>query len=564
MVHYLLSWNTPHERLFDIAIRFRAPSDDPQLRLPAWRPGRYLIQDYAANVREWSADERRVWKDGKSSWRVEAQKGEEVTVHYRYYAGVLDAGSSFLDPDAAYFNGSNLFMLVDGLREEECALTIAAPAEWRVETQLARDSGGSFVARNYDHLIDSPTIAAKEMTRHSFVEGGARFHLVFRDDEGIDTEQFVPPMREIARVQAELFGGFPFAEYRFLFHVRHLWHGVEHEDSSSIIVKRAALLGATLGDEGADHLLSIASHELFHAWNVKRIVPARFHPYDYWNETPTRLLWVMEGMTSYYGELSLARAGVWSESRYLEHLQSEMELFESMPAARHLSLSQASFDGWLANPSYNHDLGNAWYSFYNKGEVVSLLLDLTIRKATDNARSLDDVVRLLWERYGETGQGLEEDGFERVVAEVADVGDFFARYVDGVEPLPYEDLLGYGGLTFTSAPASQRIVLGARLSTADGLLIVDGVTRGGAAMEAGLLPKDELLAIDGTRVTNEAAVVNVLRAIREDQTVDVLLSRAGVVRTLSLTARLDSRRAIRLRPDEGNEVRRTWLGSVHG
>ncbi|HEX7831601.1 MAG TPA: hypothetical protein VF787_18240, partial [Thermoanaerobaculia bacterium] len=490
-MHYLLSWGAPSERLFDITLRFTAPSDTPRLLLPSWRPGRYLIQDYAANVREWSAGERAIWKDGKTTWRVEARAGEEVTLRYRYYAGVLDAGSSFLDEGEAYFNGSNLFMLVDGLRHEEHLLTIAAPADWRVETQLPKEDEGRFRARDYDHLIDSPTIAAATLTRHSFVEGGARFHLVFRDDDGIDTEQFVEPVRAIARSQAELFGGFPFDEYRFLYHVRDRWHGVEHENSSSIIVRRAALLGCGPGDEGYDLFLSITAHELFHAWNVKRILPAKFLPYDYWHETPTRLLWVMEGLTSYYGELTLVRSGLWTVTRYLEHLQSEIELLESSTARGHLSLAQASFDGWLADPAHNHDLSNAWFSFYNKGEVVSALLDLAIRRATNGAKSIDDVVRLLWERYGKAGRGLEEDAMERAVAELADVGDFFARYVDGTEPLPYEELFATAGVAFAASPASTAMSLGARLKSSDGLLVVDAVTRGGAAMEAGLLPNDE-------------------------------------------------------------------------
>jgi len=560
MPHYLLSWGAPADRLFDVTIRFRAPIDDPRLLLPVWRPGRYLVQDYAANVREWTAQERDVWKDGKSSWRIRARAGDEVTMRYRYYAGVLDAGSSFLDDDEAYFNGSNLFMLVEGLRDEEHLLTIAAPAEWRIETQLPRDDEQTFRARDYDHLIDSPTIAASTLTRHSFVESGARIHLVFRDDEGIDTQQYVEPVRAIAREQASLFGGtLPFTEYRFLFHVRDRWHGVEHEDSCSIIVRRNALLGATPGDEGHDHLLSISAHELFHAWNVKRIVPARFTPYDYWHETPTRLLWVMEGLTSYYGELSMVRSGVWSTERYLEHLRREIETLESLPARRHLSLSQASFDGWLSNPATMHDHANAWFSFYNKGELVSMLLDLAIRRATRNMRSLDDVVRLLWQEYGVTRRGVEEDAMERAVARYADVGDFFARYVDGTDPLPYEELLASAGIAFTASPQSQRTSLDAKTKSTNGQFVIDSVMRGGAGMEAGLLPNDELLAIAGTRVTDEPTLAQALRAVREGESAELLIARAGVLKALTLRGRRESRVAVELRINGESDVRRSWL-----
>ena len=545
MVHYLLAWSNPRERLYDITIRFTAPDDTPRLLLPAWRPGRYLIQNYAANVREWGGSHR-VWKDGKTSWRVDARAGEAVTVTYRSYAGVLDAGSSFLDDDEAYFNGSNLFMMVEGMRGEEHRLTIAAPAQWRIETQLPRDEE-TFVARDYDHLIDSPVIAAATMTRHTFTESGARFHLIFRDDEGFDTERYVEPTRLIARAQAQLFGGLPFREYRFLYHVREKWHGVEHEDSCSIILKRAALGTAE------DRTLSITSHELFHAWNVKRMLPANFHPYDYWSETPTRLLWAMEGLTSYYGDLSLVRGGVWTVAQYLDHLRKEIETLEGLPARLHLPLSQASFDGWLSDPVQMHDHANAWYSFYTKGEIVSALLDLTIRRSTEGAKSLDDVLLLLWEK-----KILEEDAVEKAVAQVADVGDFFARYIDGVDPLPYAELFATAGVAFASQPRTGA-ALAAKVKMSDGLLVVENVIRGGAGMDAGLLPNDELLSIDGTRTANEAALATALRGLRIGGSAELLVARAGVVKRLSLEARPDPRPEITLRATQPSELRNAWL-----
>jgi predicted metalloprotease with PDZ domain len=560
MPHYLLSWSNPADRLYDITIRFTAPADTPRLLLPAWRPGRYLLQNYAANVREWNAGEARVWKDGKTSWRVDARAGEEVAFRYRYYAGVLDAGSSFLDEDEAYCNGSNLFMLVEGVRGQEHLLTIAAPADWLIETQLAREDGDrTFRARDYDHLIDSPLIAAAKMTRHSFAEEGAMFHLVFRGDEGIETEPFIDPMRAIVRAQSKLFGGLPFPEYRFLYHVRDRWHGVEHEDSCSIIARRDALLGAQPGEEGFDRLLSISSHELFHAWNVKRIVPAKFAPYDYWQETPTRLLWAMEGMTSYFGDLSLVRSGVWTVERYLNHLAKEIETLEGQPARLHLPLAQASFDGWLSDPAQMHDHANAFFSFYNKGEIVSALLDLTIRRSAEGARSLDDVIRLLWEEYGKTGRGLEEDAIGRAVARIADAGDFFDRYVDGTDPLPYADLFAAAGVAFATSPRDpNESFLGAKLRTENGLF-VDGILRGAAGMEAGLLPKDELLALDGNRIATESALKSAMHALKVGETAELLIARAGVTRSLSLTGRPDLRPVVAMRIAEASELRRAWL-----
>jgi predicted metalloprotease with PDZ domain len=553
MVRYALSWSDPNEHLFDVTLTFTAPVDQPLLHLPAWRPGRYLIQNYAANVRQWSPVMRKI---GKSTWRVEARAGDEVTVRYRFYAGILDAGSSFLDESEAYFNGSNLFMMVEGLRQEIASLTIAAPDDWRIETQLPRDAERAFVARDYDHLIDSPTIAARRMTVLSFEESGATIHLVLRDESGIDLSQFVDPVQRIVRAQAELFGGLPLREYRFLYHVTERWHGVEHEASCSITLKRSAILGAKPGDEGYDHFLSITSHELFHLWNVKRILPAAFLPYDYSVEAPTRLLWVMEGITSYFGDRMLVTSGIWDEKRYLEHIGKEIEVLESSPGREILPLSQASFDGWLQEPSQMHDKANAWISFYNKGELVAMLLDLTLRM---HGRTLDELILHLWHEYGERGRGLEEDTVERWAG--PELSDFFARYVHGTDPLPYGELLAPAGVTLLSTPRERSF--GAHVKIADGAVIIESVSRGGAAMAAGILPGDEVIAIDRNRVRCEEDLDRLAKAVGDD--VEVLTARVGLIRSHRITPRADGSVTVKLSiaesaTDEQNEWRRRWIG----
>ncbi len=557
MVRYTISWQDPSDRLFDITVAFTAPSDSPRLSLPAWRPGRYLIQNYAAQVRDWTASAggelRDIRKESKSDWRVNVKAGEEVTVRYRFYAGVLDAGSSFLDFNEAYFNGSNLFMMVDGLRGREATLAIGAPASWGIETQLERDDGNTFKARDYDHLIDSPAIAAEELTRYSFQESGATIHLVFAGDEGVDTEQYVDPLRVIVKSQAAMFGGLPLTDYRFLIHVSDKWHGVEHEASCSIIARRDALLGAKPGDDSHDRFLSICSHEFFHVWNVKRIVPKVFVPYDYSRETPTRLLWVMEGVTSYYGEQTLVRGGVWDTTRYLRHLAGEIEKLEASAAHRSISLSQASFDAWLQRDV--HDRGNAIVDFYNTGEVVAALLDLTILRNTNGAKSLDDVMRILWQ-----WRVLDEDAMERAVSEVTDVGEFFRRYVDGTDPLPYTELFASAGIRYDSRPRGETAVgMGATFGVDNGRLIVSTVIRGGSAMDAGLLPGDELIGMGGTRTSTEGEINAVLRGLRDGDGVGLTVNRGGVIRGMSMIAAVDPRVTVSLTAEMESARRNQWL-----
>jgi len=207
-----------------------------------------------------------------------------------------------------------------------------------------------------------------------------------------------------------------------------------------------------------------------------------------------------------------------------------------------------------------HDFANAWYSFYTKGEIVSLLLDLTIRRATEGGKSLDDVLLLLWEEHGKTGRGLEEDAVERAVARIADVGEFFAHYVHGTEPLPYTELLETAGIAFAAAPKDRdQPSLGAKLKMQEGVLVVEAPIRGGAGMDAGLLPGDELVALDGTRTSSEAALETALRGLRDGESAELLVARSGVLRRLSLAARPDPRPAITLKIAEPSELRRQWL-----
>jgi len=260
----------------------------------------------------------------------------------------------------------------------------------------------------------------------------------------------------------------------------------------------------------------------------------------------------MEGITSYYGDLTLARGGIWSEKQYLEHLQHEIAILESSPGRSVLSLAQASFDGWLHDQM--HDRANAWISFYNKGEIVAVLLDIELRR---QGRSLDDVMQTLWRDYGQSGRGLEEDALERIVG----LPEFFVRYVDGLDPLPYEELFRAIGVAFVSRPRGAS--LGAKVKTSDGALIVDSVTRGGAAMAAGLLPGDELIAIDGTR-TRHAGEANRATVAAGEREIEVVFARAGVVDRCTLTPRGDGSVDVELNiiePD--NALRREWLRSLN-
>ena len=561
-VFYKVSWGDPESHLFDVEVEFRATGRTTELRLPAWRPGRYLIQNYAANVRQWSATNSHgksllVEKTDKSTWSVRTKAGERTTFRYRFFAGVLDAGSSYLSIEECYFNGTNLLMLVNGQRESAASLEIAVPEGWLIETQLTADGKGRFLARDYDYLIDSPVLASPSLVTHTFVESGCRISLIFQNAEGEDTSRFVAPVQSIVAAHIARFGGIPTREYRFLYHYADLWHGVEHEDSCSITLKGDELRGASPGDESFDHFLAITSHEFFHLWNVKRIIPALFLPYDYSKETYTRLLWAMEGITSYFGERTLLTSGLWSPGRYLEHLAAEIDTLEAIPGREFLSLAQASFDGWLQEPSQMHDKGKAWISFYNKGEIVAALLDLEIRRRTLGRRSLDDVMLTLWNRYGKKARGLEEDAIEKAAVSVAgsDCSEFFRRYVDGVEPLPYDELFGVVGLRMEAKDTDVKQELNATLVARSNRLLVTG------SADPELEVDDEIIAVNERRVLSTAAVTTAIGGL---EICTVTIVRAGAIRTVQLAAVSVAVNArVLIEVESGEEVmklRDGWLG----
>jgi predicted metalloprotease with PDZ domain len=531
-------------------VEFDAHRAETELRLPAWRPGRYLLQNYAANVRDWVATgsdgrELEVRKSDKSSWIVRSRVGESVSFSYAFYAGILDAGSSFLDESEAYFNGSNLFVMVADRRRGACELRLKVPRGWNVRTQLKRSSANRFLARDYDHLIDSPTLISPTLVEEAFEHDRKPVSLVFQNAEGLDTAQFVEPTRAVVAAQCELFGEIPFDRYFFLYHVGAMWHGVEHEDSSSIILKRSEMIGSKPGDKGHDRFLGITAHEFFHVWNVKRLLPRAFVPYDYSTEVNTRLLWLMEGVTSYYAEKTLLRSRLWTLERYLQHLTEQITAIEDLPGQQVISVAQASFDAWLQDPQQMHDKPNVWVSFYTKGEVVGALLDLEIIALTRGRRSLDDVMRLLWRKYGRNGRGVSEEEVVAAASQIAgsDLAEFFARYVDGRDLLPYDAGFSVAGIEVKSPEGAKRWT-GCRFKSSGGSLLVDFAITGSPAARAGLLPNDEILAVNGVRVRSAAEAERQV-AISEGE-VTFTTARNDLVGTRVITPVPDPSRRIQL------------------
>jgi predicted metalloprotease with PDZ domain len=538
-IRYTIGWSNPASQLYEVTVTARATGEPIVFSLPAWRPGRYIVQNYAANVQRVHASDEQGnplsvdWID-LDSWRVEPGTASSVTLAYEFYARTFDAGSSTLTPDAAYFNPVNLLPWVEGRKAAPVTLTIEAPADWTIATQLDPVAGGghTFSAPNYDRLVDSPTIAAPGLVVWDYEVDGVPYHLVFRVVQGelnlgeYTREQILADVARITEEAVAIFGAAPFDEYWHLFQLvpYPFGHAVEHESSASYVIQDNAFASRDF----YDGFLSILAHEFFHAWNVKRARPAALWPYDYSTPQLTRLHWVTEGVTSYYESILRRRAGWIDEEAFYRETANAINALQNTPGRLVTSAELSSLTAW--HSGYGDGNPNSNVSFYLKGSILGLILDLTIRDATDGARGLDDVMRLLMERYYEQGRGYPENGFQAAAEEVAgrSLDEFFARYVAGIDELPYAETLEVVGLYASQVPQpdAPAATFGWRLRMqADDVTIV-GVLPDSPALTAGIMRDDVLVSLDGQAV--DSADIGAFLADRSPgSTVTVTVRRMG-------------------------------------
>ena len=525
----------PAAHLFEIRLTVATP--DPQgqeFAIPAWIPGSYMVRDYARHVVSVRAesDGRDVGltKLDKSRWRA-APTDRELTLVLEIFAHDESVRGAHLDTTHAFFNGTCVFPAVVGQEESECELEIEPPEkpvgkQWRVATAMRRMDAepygfGRYHAADYDELIDHP-VEIGELSIGEFEANGIPHAIAIRGDTRVDMARLCHDLQTICEQHMSLLG-VPADLDRYLFLLNAPgtgYGGLEHRWSSANICSRDNL--PAKGDEGVSDeyrtLLGLLSHEYFHLWNVKRMKPAAFVPYDLSRETHTELLWVFEGVTSYYDDLALVRSGLISVESYLELVGQAVTRVLRGAGRRRQSVAESSFDAWTKFYKQDANAANSIVSYYAKGSLIALSIDLKLRSETGGEASLDDVMRVAWDRWGETGAGMPEDGFEKLCAEVSglDIGDFLDAAVRGTGELPLEPLLGSHGITYQLRRATGSkdkggkaagngalpdAWLGADLINRDGRTVFSVVHNGGPAEIAGVSPGDELVALDGLRIS---------------------------------------------------------------
>ncbi|MDY7225310.1 M61 family metallopeptidase [Hyalangium rubrum] len=579
-VHYRVSMSRPHTHLFEVEARFPAGPEVLDAVLPVWTPGSYLVREYARHLQDVTAvgpgDEALpVQRVDKRTFRVRAG-GKAVSLRYRVYAHELTVRTSHLDGSHGYFNGATLFLYTEATRHLPHHVTVKEPEGWRTFCALERQ-GEAFIASDYDELVDSPFEVGPH-TPHTFTAAGVPHEVVIWGDTVADAEKLTSDLQRICEAEARLFGGLPMRRYLFLVYLSDKGRGgLEHQASTALLFPRAGLQSS----RGWEDFLTLAAHEYFHLWNVKRIKPRALVPFDYSQENYTTLLWSFEGMTSYYDNLFVRRAGLMSAQRYLTRLGETLTNLHTTPGRRVQTLADASLMSWIKHYRPDENSPNSAISYYLKGEVVCALLDLEIRRATDNAKGLDDVMRLLWQRYGD-GSGVTEEGVEAAVNEVAgkDLTSFFDRAVRSTEELDYS-VFSHVGLEVSfrvrDSAADKGGTPPARKTgevkpkgwlglTTRGQATVSMVVDGSPAMEAGLYPEDEVVALDGYKVDG-AGLVGRCEDRRPGETVRVTLFRRDKLMELPVVLGQKPADAVYLtRVDKPSEAQKTafqaWLGAA--
>ncbi len=548
-IRYRITPKEPRAHLFEVELTIENPAPQQEVWLPVWIPGSYLVREFARHIVTIDAvvDGEKVVapKTDKNVWCIDVKAGANVAVVTTVvYAWDLSVRAAHLDTTHAFFNGPSVFLAVKGREHEPVEVTLEPPQDeackgWRVATTLpqkeVRPTGpaggfGVFRAADYDELCDHPV----EMGTFDLVEwtsGGVPHQMAITGRVRFDRERLKKDLAVICDEQIRMFHGNekpPFSRYLFLtMAIGDGYGGLEHRSSTALVCKRDDLPrpGMVEPSDGYRSFLGLASHEYFHLWNVKRIKPAAFSPYDLRKENYTSNLWAFEGITSYYDDLALVRSGAITVESWLELLGRTTTRVLRGSGRKKQSLAESSYDSWIKYYRQDENTPNAQVSYYTKGSLVALALDVTIRAATDDKKTLDDVMRLLFARYGDNangrGTGVPEDGVETAAGDVAglDLKPFFDEYVRGTNDVPLAGLLEPYGIRQHLRPldsdsdqggksgkkdADKRGALGVTTGGGDDGAHLANVHDGGAAQKAGLSAGDVVIAVDGLRCSRGA------------------------------------------------------------
>ncbi|SFE75501.1 M61 family metallopeptidase [Thermoflexibacter ruber] len=525
MIKYTLSYQYPNRHFIDFEMLIEnIKQEEIEIQLPTWRAGRYQLQYYAKNIQRFSVQNMEgqvipFQKITKDRWKILVGTHEQIIVKYNYYAQQLDGGGSWLDEEVFYLNFVNCLMYVEGRINEGYEVKILLPSSYQIACGLKYTVGKqvkkedvlfeeiTLHAQSFYQVVDAPLLAAQSLQHQSYQVANSEsiFHIWFYGNCEPDWQKLVTDFKAFTQLQVDIFGGFPEPTYHFIFIITpfKFYHGVEHFNSTVIVLGSEEMFKQTYF---YNDIVGVASHELFHVWNVVKIRPKELLPYDFTQENYFKTGFVIEGITTFYGDWILARSGVWTREQYFTELKNLLKRHFNNFGRLNLSVADSSFDLWL--DGYEKGIPNRKGSIYVEGAVACLILDLEIRKHTDNQRSMDDVMRLMWESFGKKQVGYSAEDYMSIVNQVAgrEMKDYFEQCIFGIGDLAQrlnQALQHVGCELFKSYSENlNESHFGFITAQKDNELVIELIAPNSPA-DCVLSLKDSILEIDNERVIQE-------------------------------------------------------------
>ncbi len=507
--------------------------------MPVWTPGSYLIREFAKNVEgvmaeNLSGEKLFAEKINKNSWTVDSKNQTGLKFRYKVYCNEHTVRTSVVNSDHAFISSSGVFMFVKGSEDKKCILKINQPDEWKkISTGLNSESENVYSAENYDVFIDSP-IEIGNQNILEFEIKGVMHYICLSGPGNYNEDKLISDFKKIAEEEIKLMGGeIPYRHYVFIVHlVEKGGGGLEHHNSFVAQVNRWNFND----DKLYKKFLGLVSHEFFHLWNVKRIRPEALGPFNYNVENFTKSLWVAEGWTSFYDNLILRRSGILNDKEYFEFLDREVNDVMKFSGRFVQSLAESSFDAWIKFYRKDENSNNSQISYYTKGALVALMLNIEIIKNTDGEKSLDDALRMLYDDYKkDISRGFTDERVKEVceITNGQNLNDFWLKYIYGTDELPIDSYLNLCGLELVNENKTAGSILDMEGKSDNGKYTVTKVFAGGSAYESGLNANDELIAVNGIRI-DESSLKTILKDHPENSELKILINRTGIVREINV------------------------------
>ncbi len=537
-IAFEVSFTEPQAHYIDVKMIINnIKKDEVILKMPVWAPGSYLVREFSKNVEDFSAtannQEISSAKVRKNAWKINTKGKKSITVKYRVYSFEVSVRTSFVDESHAFLSSTGVFMYPEGGVDQPSTVTIIPHKNWKkVSTGLAPVAGKNFTyyAKNFDWLFDSP-IQVGNQDVFEFNAAGVRHEVAMVGGGNYDKEKLKIDMAKIVERETAVFGENPNKYYVFIVHnYQSGGGGLEHANSTVLGAARDGYTNPTT----YQGFLGLVAHEYFHLWNIKRLRPVALGPFDYDNENYTTNLWIAEGFTSYYDNLIVQRIGAYTPNQWLNVIENELNTVDNRVGNKVQTLSEGSFDAWIKYYRPTENSNNTTVSYYMKGSLVACLLDLQIIEASGAKQSLDDAMRYAYnEYYKKKDKGYTDEEFKAVLEKFAkqNLDQFYADYINGTKSLDFNKYLNYAGFKLVEQSTDQsKPYLGISLSKTNPSEIAT-VSRGTVAWIAGLNVKDEIVAINGDRVSNALTYVSNVALGSE---LDFLVNRDGIMKNIKV------------------------------